>query len=114
MPPPPDGGGDQQKRVETHLVGARPNARDFALTKRYGMSLPAAHCSLILATRITLPHFSVSSEINLPKSAGEPASTVPPKLASFVSRLASAMLTLTAVFSFSMTSAGVFFGAPMP
>ena len=78
------------------------------------MSLPAAHCSLILATRITLPHFSVSSEINLPKSAGEPASTVPARLASFVSRLASAMLTLTAVFSFSMTSAGVFFGAPMP
>src|SRR5262245_51639428 len=83
-------------------------------TGGYGMSLPAAHGSLILATRITLPHFSVSSEINLPKSAGEPASTVPPKLASFVSRLASAMLTLTAVFSFSMTSAGVFFGAPMP
>jgi hypothetical protein len=37
---------------------------------------------LMLAARITLPHFSVSSAINLAKSAGEPASTVPPRLAS--------------------------------
>ena len=29
---------------------------------------------LILAVRITLPHFSVSSPISFPKSAGEPAS----------------------------------------
>src|SRR5262245_51437867 len=32
----------------------------------------------MLAARITLPHFSVSPAISLPKSAGEPGSTVPP------------------------------------
>src|SRR5262249_25135721 len=32
----------------------------------------------------TLPHFSVSSAISLPKSAREPASTVPPRSASRV------------------------------
>jgi hypothetical protein len=34
-------------------------------------SWPAAHWSLILAARITLPHFSVSSATSLPKSAGD-------------------------------------------
>ena len=34
------------------------------------------HSGLMLAARITLPHFSVSSAMSLPKSAGEPASTV--------------------------------------
>ena len=36
----------------------------------------------MLAALITLPHFSVSSAMSLPKSAGEPASTVPPRSAS--------------------------------
>src|SRR6266540_776237 len=35
----------------------------------------------MLAARITLPHFSVSSAMSLPKSAGEPASTMPPRSA---------------------------------
>ena len=34
--------------------------------------------ALILVSRITLPHFSVSSAMNLAKSAGEPASAVAP------------------------------------
>jgi hypothetical protein len=33
----------------------------------------------MFAARITLPHFSVSSAMSLPKSAGEPASAVPPR-----------------------------------
>src|SRR4051794_23766005 len=36
------------------------------------------HSGLIFAARTTLPHFSVSSAMTLPKSAGKPASTVPP------------------------------------
>ena len=36
------------------------------------------HSALMLAVRMTLPHFSVSSATNLPKSAGEPASAVAP------------------------------------
>jgi hypothetical protein len=37
---------------------------------------------LMLAARITLPHFSASSLMRLPKSAGEPASAAAPKSAS--------------------------------
>src|SRR5262249_58131890 len=41
---------------------------------------PRLHpCGLTLAARITLRHFSVSSAISLPKSAGESASTSPPR-----------------------------------
>ena len=35
---------------------------------------PAVHSGLMPATLTTLPHFSVSSAMSLPKSAGEPAS----------------------------------------
>ena len=40
------------------------------------------HSGLMFAERITLAHFSVSSTMNLPKSVGEPVSTVPPRSAS--------------------------------
>src|SRR6516225_5945872 len=36
------------------------------------------YSALILAARMTLPHFSVSLAMNLAKSAGEPASAVAP------------------------------------
>jgi hypothetical protein len=62
----------------------------------------------------TLPHFSVSSAISLPKSAGEPASTVPPRSASRVFMLGSARPALISLFSFSTISAGVALGAPTP
>src|SRR5262245_38696444 len=40
---------------------------------------PRLHPSgLMLAARITLPHFSASSLMSLPKSAGEPASAAAP------------------------------------
>src|SRR5262249_61117953 len=52
-------------------------------TGRYGMSRGSLdHSGLMPADLITLPHFSVSSAMNLPKSADEPASTVPPTSAS--------------------------------
>jgi hypothetical protein len=50
--------------------------------------------ALILAARITLPHFSVSSEISLAKSAGEPGFASPPSSASFVLILGSVRATL--------------------
>src|SRR5262249_60425898 len=62
----------------------------------------------------TLPHFSVSSAISLPNSAGEPASTVPPRSASRVFILGSARPALISLLSFSTISAGVAFGAPTP
>src|SRR5215468_4963540 len=72
------------------------------------------HYGLMLAAKITLPHFMVSSAISLAKSAGEPGSTDAPRLASRAWRLASARLALTCVFNLLMISAGVFLGAPMP
>src|SRR5215468_1463034 len=72
------------------------------------------YSALMLADLITLPHFSVSSAISLAKSAGEPGSTVAPRLASLAWKLASARLALTCVFNVLMTSAGVFLGAAMP
>src|SRR5262245_36138178 len=83
-------------------------------TGRYGTSRGIAYIGLMLAATITLPHFLVSSEMSLPKSAGEPASTVPARLASRALNFGSAMLILTSLFSLSISSAGVFLGAPMP
>jgi hypothetical protein len=40
-----------------------------------------SHSALMLAARITLPHFSVSSAMSLPKSAGESTSGALPRLA---------------------------------
>src|SRR5262245_37621818 len=48
---------------------------------RYGISRGRAYSGLMFANFTTLPHFSVSSAMSLPKSAGESASTVPPKSA---------------------------------
>jgi len=54
-----------------------------------GSPLPD-HSGLMPANLITLPHFSVSSAISLPKSPGGPASGVPPKSASLALSLESA------------------------
>src|SRR5262245_8931616 len=73
------------------------------------------HSGLIPADWITLAHFSVSSAMSLPKSAGEPASTVPPRVS--VRRaliLGSARPALISLLSLSTMSAGVFLGAPTP
>ena len=47
------------------------------------------YSGLMPANLITLAHFSVSSPMNLPKSAGKPASTVPPPSTRCVLRLGS-------------------------
>ena len=50
-----------------------PSLGSFAAPGRYGTCRDADYSGLMLAARITLPHFSVSSAMSLPKSAGEPA-----------------------------------------
>ena len=50
----------------------------------------------------------------LAESAGEPASTVPPRSASRALILGSARPALISLLSLSMISVGVFFGAPTP
>src|SRR5215470_17539600 len=69
---------------------------------------------LMRADLITLPHFSVSSAISFPNSAGEPGSAVPPRSARRAFILGAARPALISLLSFSMISAGVFFGAPKP
>src|SRR6516164_2713054 len=63
---------------------------------------------------MTFPHFSVSSAMSLPKSAGEPGRTAPPRLANRAFSLGSARPALISVLSFSTISDGVFFGALRP
>src|SRR4051794_4967942 len=74
----------------------------------------AYHSGLIPANLITLPHFSVSSAMSLPKSAADPGSTAPPRSASRAFILGSASAALISLLSLSTISAGVFLGAPMP
>src|SRR5262245_38957091 len=59
------------------------------------------HSALMPVNLITLPHFSVSSAMSLPKSAGESASTSPPKSASRAFILGSARAALISLLSFS-------------
>src|SRR5262249_1030042 len=87
-----------------HLVGAGDDSR----RQRRGQS------ALMPVNFTTLPHFSVSSAMSLPKSAGESASTSPPSSARRAFILGSARPALISVLSFSTISAGVAFGAPTP
>src|SRR5262249_12413906 len=67
-----------------------------------------------LAARITLPHFSVSSATNFPNAADVIDIGLTPKLASRAFIRGSAATALISLLSFSITSAGVSFGAPTP
>src|SRR5262245_33212725 len=93
---------------------ARPNARDFA--ERDVMEYPRLppQSALMPANLITLPHFSISSAISFPNSAGDPGSARPPRSARRSFILGSASAALTSLLSFSTISAGVAFGAPTP
>jgi len=73
-----------------------------------------AYSSLMPANLMSLAHFTVSSAICLPKSAGEPGSTVPPRPASRPLSLGSARAALISLLSRSTISGRVFLGAPTP
>src|SRR4051794_13004692 len=79
---------------------------------------PASECptqsALRFAALITLPHFSVSSAISLPKSAGEPPRIPPPRSAMRAFSFASASPALISLFSLSTMSACVLRGAATP
>src|SRR5262249_19010693 len=98
---------DERDLIETFVERSRWHCRAAAQAL-------APHSALMLATRITLPHFSVSSAMSFPKSAGEPPSRVPPRSASRALILGSARAALISLLSFSTISAGVAFGAPRP
>src|SRR5262249_13231526 len=69
---------------------------------------------LLLAARIPLPHFSVSSAVSLPKWLGGPGSTVPPRSTRRALILGSARPALISLLSPFTISLGVFLGAPTP
>ena len=68
------------------------------------------HSALMLAARMTLPHFSVSSAISFPKSPREPERTLIPRSANRALTTGLARPALIAWLSVLMTSAGVFLG----
>src|SRR6516162_4667669 len=72
------------------------------------------YSALMLADLITLPHFSVSSAMSLPKSAGDIGIGTPPRSASRALIVGSARPALIASLSLSTISAGVFLGTPTP
>src|SRR5262249_55963555 len=104
-----------------HLVGAgerrrRHVERDFARRALWNVGATAdqRQSALMLRARMTLPHFSVSSTMNFPKSAGKTANTVPPRSVSRALILGSARPAWISLLSWSITSTGVFLSAPMP
>ena len=94
-----------------HLVGTRysPNERLWKIRL-----CPRNHSALTPANFTTLPHFSVSSAMSLPKSAGGPTSGVAPRSASCALIFRSASALLISLLSLSMTSGGVLLGEPKP
>src|SRR5262249_39749702 len=96
-----------------HLVGAA--GHSHSPNGIYGIStVDRDHSGFMLAARITLPHFSVSSAISLPKSAGAPAWMRNPRssyLALISGRARDALISL---LSTSTISARIFLGPAMP
>ena len=70
-------------------------------------NLQKGHSGLMFAARITLAHFSVSAAMSLPKSAGKPGSTVPPKSTSRALIFGSARAALISLLSFPTISVAV-------
>src|SRR5262245_58291599 len=96
-----------------HLVGAA-RAPAIRRTNRYGiLDRVTASVCLDVGARFTLPHFSVSSTMNIPSSAGEPRNTVQPRSASRACILASVRTASTSLLRRPMISAGVFLRKPM-
>src|SRR5262249_59616538 len=104
--------GKQHRHSIKSSTQTRPAIRGTDFTECH-LGLPD-HSALMLRARMTLPHFSVSSAMSLPKSGGDSASASPPRSASRALSLGSARPALISLLSFSTISAGVAFGAQTP
>src|SRR5262245_40147911 len=95
-------------------VPGQPHLFEVSSLQGVGISSIAVphHSGLRPANFTTLPHFSVSSARSLLKSAGEPASGVPPKSANRAFIIGSTKAALISLLSFSTISTGVFLGTP--
>src|SRR5882672_2597600 len=72
------------------------------------------HSTLAPEEMTTFAHFAVSAAMTLPKSTGVPAIGLPPSSARRACILGSASARFTSALTFSMISAGVPLGMPMP
>ena len=86
--------------------------KQLSPNRQYGIS--EYYPGFMLAALIILAHFSVSSAMSLPNSAGVIGIGAPPSSASRALILGSASSALISPLSLSTISAGVFFGAPIP
>jgi hypothetical protein len=77
---------------------------------RIGILGTPRYSGLMLAARITLAHFSVSSAMNFLNSAGERTSGEPPRSARRAFTFGSARAALISLLSLSMIASGVFRG----
>jgi hypothetical protein len=68
----------------------------------------------MFAARMTLPHFSISVATSWLNMLGAPGRTAPSSSASRALIVESARAAFTARLSLSVTSGGVFLGAPIP
>src|SRR5262249_54769788 len=106
------------KSAVTAAVGGKADQiysmRAFQPVAPSGYGAPRRYSGLMLAVRITLAHFSVSSAIIRPKSAGEPASVAPPVSVRRAFIVGSAKAALISPLSLSTISPGVLAGTPMP
>src|SRR5262249_11320188 len=91
-----------------------PEQRDeLAPHRKRCASLPQ-YSALMPANLTTLRHFSISSAMNFPKSAGAPANTAAPRSVRRFSMLGSARAALISLLSFSTISVGVALGTTIP
>src|SRR5712691_2253516 len=74
----------------------------------------AHHSTLAPEKMTTFAHFAVSAAMTLPKSCGVPLIGLPPSSARRASILGSSSARFVSALTFSMISAGVPLGIPMP
>src|SRR4029077_18356691 len=104
----------QQNRSSFDQVVHAGEHQPFTNGKLWNVGARGFYSGLMLAALITLPHFSVSSAMNLARSAGaivigtEPSSAIRALIAG------SARPALICLLSLSIISGDVFLGAPMP
>src|ERR1700731_4133999 len=103
------------RRHSVLLVFGAPCQRNLLAGQEHGRTIPLAdsrlhrnvtaalYSTLMLAAWITLAHFSVSSAMSFPKSAGEPGITVPPRSTNRAFILALARPALLSLLIVSMT-----------
>src|SRR5260370_36205588 len=106
MPADVSRAGRRERRTERAAPGPPPQA--------WAANIAVAMLRYCLPVLASLPHFSDSSLISLPKSPGEPTSGDPYKLASCALMPELSRAALISLFSLLTISAGVFRGAHIP